>query len=155
MSNEGPGAKMTDEWKPASELSLVAILNQNWENARHIKNERMWFTNIYALVVGTTLSLMHGTANDFVFEIALIAFIGALSVFGLVTSLRLKAELEHCLRQIDSILEQIRLPKYMNTRRNSQDISRIVAIRWLFPTFYATTSVASVVLLALRIATGR
>ena len=28
---------------------LAAIFAQHWENARHVKNERLCFTNIYAL----------------------------------------------------------------------------------------------------------
>ena len=58
----GPGAKsgMT-EAKPTlfERRMLLAVYQQNWENARHIKNERLSFTNIYCIVAAGLLSFLH------------------------------------------------------------------------------------------------
>ena len=36
-----------------------SLSQQNWENARHIKNERLSFTNIYCIVAAGLLSFLH------------------------------------------------------------------------------------------------
>ena len=37
---------------------VVAIFEQNCENVRHIRSERIWFGNIYVAVVTTALALL-------------------------------------------------------------------------------------------------
>ena len=77
----------------------LALLREHWENARHIKNERIWFTNIYAIVVAASLSIVHTARGDGLVEVALLGFLAVLSGIGLLITLRLKAELEECLRK--------------------------------------------------------
>jgi len=38
--------------------NLRRVYEQNWLHARHIENERLWFTNIYAVVMAASLALM-------------------------------------------------------------------------------------------------
>ncbi len=58
----GPGSKTRmPEEKPSlfERRMLLAVYQQNWENARHIKNERLSFTNIYCIVAAGLLSFLH------------------------------------------------------------------------------------------------
>jgi hypothetical protein len=42
---------MTNETPDASNPVLfAAVFNQNWENVRHVKNERISFMNAYSLL---------------------------------------------------------------------------------------------------------
>ena len=47
---------MTEDQERAKNLRTV--FEQHWLHARHVENERLWFTNIYALVVGGLLASM-------------------------------------------------------------------------------------------------
>ena len=76
---------------PSEKRTLLAIFAQHWENARHIKNERLSFTNIYAIVSAGILSLLHAVRGEAVLEISLLVFLFSFSVIGLLTSLLLPA----------------------------------------------------------------
>lgn len=67
------------------------VFQQHWENARHIKNERLSFTNIYAIVSASILSLLNSARGEFVLEISMLVFLVCFSLIGLLTSMRLKA----------------------------------------------------------------
>jgi len=41
--------------------NLRRVYEQNWLHARHVENERLWFTNIYAVVMAGSLILMSET----------------------------------------------------------------------------------------------
>jgi len=41
--------------------NLRRVYEQNWLHARHVENERLWFTNIYAVVMAGSLVLMSET----------------------------------------------------------------------------------------------
>ena len=84
----------------AAERYFAAVFNQNWENVRHVKTERISFMNAYSLVSAGVLTLLqHVQASDFV-RMVLLLFMTLFSCFGLMTSLRLKGELEECLEKI-------------------------------------------------------
>ncbi len=71
----GPQTRMTGA-KPTlfERRILLAVYQQNWENARHIKNERLSFTNIYCIVAAGMLSLLHTVAGKRVLEISMLFF---------------------------------------------------------------------------------
>src|SRR5438876_11444789 len=98
---------------PSEKRTLLAIFTQHWENARHIKNERLSFTNIYAIVSAGILSLLHSVRGEFVLELSLLLFLCCFSVIGLLTSLRLKAELENCLHNIEQTVARLGMEQFM------------------------------------------
>ena len=59
---------------PSEKRALITVFQQHWENARHIKYERLSFTNIYAIVSAGILSLLHSIRGDFVLEISCSSF---------------------------------------------------------------------------------
>jgi hypothetical protein len=87
----------------AAERYFAAVFNQNWENVRHVKTERISFMNAYSLVSAGVLTLLqHVQASDLV-RMVLLLFMTLFSCFGLMTSLRLKGELEECLAKIRAL----------------------------------------------------
>ena len=138
---------------PSQKRALLAVFAQHWENARHIKNERLSFTNIYAIVSAGILSLLHSIKGEPVLEISILAFLCSFSFIGLVTSLRLKAELEECLHNIEKTVTQIGMEQFMPVIDSKGALTRYPKFRWLFPVFYSITSAGFVALLALRLVT--
>ena len=87
-SGPGPKTRMPEE-KPSlfERRMLLAVYQQNWENARHIKNERLSFTNIYCIVAAGMLSLFHTVEGKRLLEISMLLFLVLFSLIGLLTSL--------------------------------------------------------------------
>ena len=140
---------------PSEKRTLLAIFAQHWENARHIKNERLSFTNIYAIVSAGILSLLHAVRGEAVLEISLLVFLFSFSVIGLLTSLRLKAELEECLHNIERIVAQTGLEQFMPGVDSRGALTRYPKFRWLFPVFYSICMVGFLVLLLYRLTGGK
>jgi hypothetical protein len=71
------------------------VFRQNWENARHIKSERIWFMNIFSVISAGALRV----AATF----AALVYVRLFSLIGLLISLRLKVELEECLGKLQAL----------------------------------------------------
>jgi hypothetical protein len=136
---------------PSEKRTLLALFTQHWENARHIKNERLSFTNIYAIVSAGILSLLHTVRGEAVLEVSLLVFLLAFSVIGLLTSLRLKAELEECLHSIERIVAQSGLEEFMPVVDSRGALTRYPKFRWLFPVFYFICTLGFLFLLLTRL----
>jgi hypothetical protein len=139
---------------PSEKRALLTVFVQHWENARHIKNERLSFTNIYAIVSAGTLSLLNSIRGEFALEMSILVFLCCFSVIGLLTSLRLKAELENCLHNIEQTVAQIGMEQFMPVVDAKGALTRYPKFRWLFPVFYGIASAGFVGLLALRLGSG-
>ena len=83
---------------------FATIFQQNWENVRSIKSERIWFMNTYSVISAGSLSLLQGMHGERAIQLTLILALCLLSVMGLISSLRLKAELEECLDKIQMMV---------------------------------------------------
>ena len=142
----------TPTFTPSEKRVVLAMFAQHWENARHIKNERLSFTNIYCIVAAGTLSLLHSVRGEGTLEYALLLFMVAFSAIGLLTSLRLRFELEHCLRQIESIAVATGLEKFMPAVDQHGQATRLPKFRWLFQWFYSIATVGFIGILVLRVA---
>lgn len=130
------------------------VFQEQWENARHIKNERLSFTNIFSIVTAGILSLLHSIPGEFLLEISMLCFLCFFSVIGLLTSLRLKAELEHCLHSIEGIVAQLGMERFMPSVDAKGSLTRYPKFRWLFPLFYSIATTGFVALLAYRLLQG-
>jgi hypothetical protein len=150
----GPDLKTSvTEAKPTlfERRMLLAVYQQNWENARHIKNERLSFTNIYCIVAAGMLSLLHTVAGKRVLEISMLFFLVLFSFIGLLTSLRLKAELEECLHKIDQIVSQTGVEPISALNEAKGVTTRYPKFRWIFPWFYSIGTIGFVILLWQRV----
>lgn len=139
---------------PSEKRALLTVFQQHWENARHIKNERLSFTNIYAIISAGILSLLHSIRGEFVLEICILVFLCCFSVIGLLTSLRLKAELENCLHSIEQTVARLGMEQFMPVVDAQGALTRYPKFRWLFPVFYAIASTGFIGLLAYRLSGG-
>ena len=132
---------------PSLRRAALTVLVQNWENARHIKNERLSFTNMFSLVAAGTLSVSRGLQDQKSMALLLLLFLLAFALIGLLTSLRLKAELEECLHRIDHTAAALGLSEYMALSEQAGVPTRYPKFRWLFPVYYSVACVGFVVLL--------
>lgn len=136
---------------PSKQL-IIAMYEQNWENVRHIKNERLWFTNIYAIVVAAVLSFLHSSTSAGIISVSLQAFIFLLSIIGFLISLRLKSELENYLNTIDNMVHETGLEAYSTHDEIERPGIQLLKFRWIFTIFYLVTSAGSFGLLIQGIA---
>ena len=130
---------------------LETILAQNCENARHIKNERLTFVNIYAIVVAGTLSLMSSIKGNTAEDLYLSFFLWFFTILGLISSLRLKAELDECMTKISAIAKEAGLADYLAAGMSEGRLTRLPKFRWVFPVFYLIASVGFFGLLMRRL----
>ena len=144
---------MSDQDRMATDSALFAtIFQQNWENVRGIKSERIWFMNIYSAISAGSLTLLQGIHGERVIELALILALCLLSLVGLISSLRLKAELEECLEKIEAMVARAQVAEFVALGRPVGRLLRYPAFRWVFPIFYLFGTALFVGLLVYRVA---
>jgi hypothetical protein len=78
---------------------FAAILQQNSENVRSIKNQRIWFLQTFAVISAGTQSFLLGIHAEALLQLGLNLSMTAVAAMGLLISLRLKAELEEASRR--------------------------------------------------------
>ncbi|PNX47920.1 MAG: hypothetical protein BV456_10380 [Thermoplasmata archaeon M8B2D] len=66
------------------DANLRKIYEQYWLHARHVENERLWFTNIYAVIVAGFLAYLGVVENNNPINLILIFFLLILSLFGYI-----------------------------------------------------------------------
>jgi hypothetical protein len=145
MSNETSAAIDPTIWN--------AVFQENWANVRHVKSERIWFTNIFSIITAGALSLLH-VGSEAVPQLLLIGFMCVFSLMGLLTSLRLKAELEECLDKILAMVTQAHVKEFIALERSEGELARYPQFRWIFPVFYSIALIGFVALLVYRLAIG-
>ncbi|MDB6033170.1 MAG: hypothetical protein JWM16_3508 [Verrucomicrobiales bacterium] len=142
---------LTQADEQAASSMFIVVFKEHWENVRHIKNERLSFTNIYGIITAGTLSLMHSVTGIAALEFSLLVFLFVFSVIGLITSLRLRLELEECLRAIETMVRHAGFEGFMATDQVTGSLTRIPKFRSVFPIFYSITSVGFLTLLIVRL----
>jgi hypothetical protein len=133
---------------------FAAVFNENWQNVRHIKTERISFLNAYSLISAGVLTLVQNVRGSALLELTLLLFMGLFSVVGLLKSLRLKGELEECLAKIEAMSAQVNINEFVALGQLAGTLSRYPKFRWMFPLFYSMTSAGFVALIAYRLVTG-
>ena len=126
---------MTQMHEP-SEKSLIEALNQNWQHARHQENERLWFTNIYALLVAGVLVFLGQFGFDKHYYLVL--FLLIFSIFGLIVTLKTSYEFSNHMNAIKKIIEKLHLSDYMAypTVYRGTILGKIIRVRCAFIGFY-------------------
>ena len=144
---------MSDQDRIATSSGLFAtIFQQNWENVRGIKSERIWFLNTYSVISAASLSLLKGIQGERLIELTLILALSFLSVIGLIVSLRLKAELEECLEKTQTMVARAQVDQFVALGRPEGELLRYPAFRWIFPVFYLFGTTLFVALFVYRLA---
>ena len=146
MTNESPAAIDPD--------MFAAVFSENWDNARYIKSERISFMNAYSVICAGVLALLQSVQASELIRIALLFFMTLFSLVGLLTSLRLKSELEECLAKIEAMTVQAKVSQFVALGQLEGKPSRYPRFRWIFPIFYTMTTAGFLTLIVYRLVTG-
>ncbi|MGZ5563881.1 MAG: hypothetical protein ACXWFY_01675 [Chthoniobacterales bacterium] len=133
---------------------FAAVFEENWGNARHIKTERISFMNAYSLICAGVLTLLQSVQATDLIRTVLLVFMSLFSVFGFLTSLRLKGELEECLAKIEAMAAQAGITEFVALGQLEGKSSHYPRFRWMFPIFYTMTTAVFLALIAYRLITG-
>jgi hypothetical protein len=133
--------ELKKEEQPTEENVLEA-LRQNWLHARHLETERLWFTNIYGVIVAGTLAFLgqYGINN----HRHLMVFLFMLSLFGLLVVLKTSHEFGNHMRAIENSIETLHLSKHLGfptAYSKGKLIWRLIRVRYAFVGFYLATMV--------------
>jgi xanthine/uracil permease len=149
------GHKMSNETPSVTDPTIfAAVFNENWQNARNIKSERISFMNTFSLVSAGVLTLLQSVRGNALLEISLLLFMCLFSVVGPLTSLRLKGELEECLAKIEAMTLQAKVSQFVALGQLEGKSSQYPRFRWIFPIFYAMTTAGFITLIVYRLVTG-
>jgi len=113
---------------------VKAIYEQHWLHIRHVENQRLWFTNIFAILCGGSFALMHGGLFDEA-NWPIVGFLMVLSLFGFVFCLRIQDVFEAHKRVAGLILERYGLEHYL--AKYPETVARkFFQLSLLFPAFF-------------------
>lgn len=145
---------MINEEKEPTEQSLKIAFEQNWLHARHLENERLWFTNIYAIIVAGILVVLGSLGFDkFSQFFYLILFLDILSILGIIVVIKTNAEFSNHMTAIKKIIDKLNLGKFMGFPYAYQNIwiYKIIRVRYAFIGFYVSMIVIWTYLLIISI----
>jgi lysylphosphatidylglycerol synthetase-like protein (DUF2156 family) len=117
------------------ETSLIEALHENWLHARHLESERLWFTNIYAIIVVGVLTLREGNKYSYQTFLFLIIF----SILGLIVTLKTAHDYENHIAAIERITQRLNLSEYMvlpTSFTEAASVWKVFKVRNTFMTFY-------------------
>lgn len=94
---------------------LKSIYEQHWLHARHLENERLWFTNIFALIVAGLLAFLGTIDNEELLSLFAIYagyFIFILSLLGYFLCLTWRAPFVEHTTLVNRMLKDLELERY-------------------------------------------
>jgi hypothetical protein len=113
---------------------VKAIYEQHWLHMRHVENQRLWFTNIFAILCGGSFALMRGglfnKANWLI-----VGFLMVLSLLGLFVCLRIQMSLNGHRGAAELILSRYGLAHY-SFKHKRNIILKLFRLSILFPAFF-------------------
>jgi hypothetical protein len=131
-----------------------AAFVQAWENVRHVRNERIWFTNAYTAVVAGGLAFLlrdnGSSAQQAPKSIGLLVLV-LFSVLSIFSSIRLVAELRTSIENIKRVAHQIGIGHLVGMLEPPRGIATRLPMRWVFPIFFSLTTASLVVLLVIHL----
>lgn len=115
---------------------LATIYEQHWLHARHVENERLWFTNVYAIVLAGALSLLSEHVS-LEFNVAVLSFLMLLSLIGILFSLKVKLVFIWHTREAHKIIKDHGFIEYWIETKKPKTIIEKISGSSMFPLFYA------------------
>jgi len=117
-------------------IELVKVVyEQHWLHARHVENERLWFTNIFTAIFAGVISIIKDSLFDLA-SVPLILFLMILSIFGILVSIKFDSIYKTHKRAAELILEMYNL-SHINAQFNKHWVNNLIRISKLFPFFFA------------------
>ena len=141
---------MTDEGSPfaLSPALAAAAYVQAWENVRHIRNERIWFTNAYSAIMAGSLALLLKSESATSRSTAAGLLILVLFSFAsLISSIRLVVELRNSIANVQRAVDEAGLGRMVGTVEPLSGFGARLPMRWLFPIYFGLSTAALVALL--------
>jgi hypothetical protein len=133
---------------------VAAAYVQAYENIRHIRNERIWFTNAYTAVIAGGLALLlrdnGSSANQAPKSIGLLVLL-LFSVVSIMSSIRLVAELRAAIANLKRLVAESGMGQLVNLAEPPRGFASSLPMRWVFPIFFTLTTAALVVLLVIHL----
>lgn len=133
---------------------VVAAYVQACENIRHIRNERIWFTNAYTAVVAGGLALLlhdnESSANQAPKSIGLLVLV-LFSILSFLSSIRLVVELRTAIAHVRRLANECGLGQLVILAEPPRGFGSSLPMRWVFPIFFVLTTGALVALLVIHI----
>lgn len=114
---------------------VKAVYEQHWLHARHVENERLWLTNIFAIILAGSLSAIKDKLFD-ISSLPLVIFLMILSGFGIIFSLKIDSIFKTHTRSAKQILERYGLSD-MWARSKRHWVNDKIRISRLFPIFFS------------------
>ena len=135
----------------ANPALATAAYVQAWENVRHIRNERIWFTNAYsAIVAGSLAALLRdgesvASRSTTVGLLILVLF----SFASLMSSIRLVAELRNSIANVQRAVDETGMGRMVGSIEPLNGFG--LPMRWLFPIYFSLSTAALVVLFVVHL----
>jgi hypothetical protein len=136
----------------ASNPALAAAAYvQAWESVRHIRNERIWFTNAYsAIVAGSLAALLRDSESVTSMSTTVGLLILVLFSFAsLISSIRLVAELRNSIANVQRAVDETGMGRMVGSIEPLNGF--LLPMRWLFPIYFSLSTAALVVLFVVHI----
>jgi ABC-type transport system involved in cytochrome bd biosynthesis fused ATPase/permease subunit len=126
--------------EPEREI-LRCIYEQNWQQLRHVENERLGFAAIYCAVVSGVLSFLASwdDVGSLTVSVALSTFLVLFTVLALLLSLRLGSGAHHHQKKLVRTLEQMDASEWQEIGApgtKDPDWTRPFRLGVVFPAFY-------------------
>jgi hypothetical protein len=116
---------------------FTTILEQNWLHLRHIEDQRMWFTNVYGVIVAGTLAFVSQNAHIALDALRIIlGFLLLLSVLGFGQTIKTNAEIGVILDKIHEMCREKGFLDYVDFVKLRQGWRKIISIRRIYAVFY-------------------
>lgn len=134
----------------SGEEGALTALEQNWLHARHVEDERLWFTNIYAVVVAGASFVFR--ENGFGGNSYLLYFLVVFSILGLVVTVKTSYEFSNHLEAIKRTVKDFGLENYMGIpgAYKGKTTAKILRVRYAFALFYVIMTAIWIAILLLE-----
>lgn len=146
---------MTDEGSQftTNPALVAAAYVQAWENVRHIRNERIWFTNAYSAIVAGSLAalLRDGASVASTSTTAGLLILVLFSVASLISSVRLVAELRNYIANVQRAVDENGMGRMVGTIEPLSGLGAKLPMRWLFPIYFILSTAALVALFVVHL----
>ena len=115
---------------------IKSIFEQHCLHARHVENERLWLTNIFAIIFAGSLAVIKEKLFD-IYGLPLNIFLMIFSLFCIIFSLKIDSIFKTHTNQADKILKSYKLP-LMSSGFVDHWVNKKIRISRLFPIFFST-----------------
>lgn len=124
-----------------TDREVLECLKENWQHARHVENERLSFTQFYAMIVGAVATiLVQWSDRGPVLVLALAAFLLLLSILGLLLTQKWGQTFDKHMERGRLAAERLGVVDYMafpGQPGQYSGLGRILRTKYLFCYFYA------------------